>query len=357
MDSAKGLGRPFVSDLSAVSRVARPGRAATRRPARGWPSRRTARPATQFTTYDRAMHPADRLDISIETSGSVAVVGLDPRPDLMPPAVRERALETRCGVEAVLEAFREFNSGVVEAVQGLCAAVKLQAACYEAYGSLGWAVLEHTARIAAEHGLPVIVDAKRGDIGSTAEHYREAFSSGGSDFEGKPVGGMKADWLTVSGFLGRDSIKPFMGSPTASGLGIFVLVRTSNPSSDDVQSLKASGSTVSLHLADLVSDLGRAHLGSCGLSSVGAVVGATRPREAVELRQRMPEAMFLVPGYGAQGARAADAIAGRRADGRGIVVNSSRGILGAWQLAPGSDWRMATREALREMNLDLSAAA
>jgi len=121
------------------------------------------------------MHPADRLDSSISASGSVAVVGLDPRPELIPSTVRARALEAAAGVEAVMEAFRAFNTGVIEAVQGSCAAVKLQAACYEAYGSPGWAVLEDTTRIAAEHELPVIIDAKRGDIGSTAEHYREAF--------------------------------------------------------------------------------------------------------------------------------------------------------------------------------------
>jgi len=111
-----------------------------------------------------------------------------------------------------------------------------------------------------------------------------------------------------------------------------------------------------MHLADLVGELGRRRLGSCGLSSVGAVVGATRPHEAVELRRRMPDAMFLVPGYGAQGAGAADAVAGRRPDGRGIVVNSSRGILGAWRLAEGSDWRTATRDAVTGMNHDLRAA-
>lgn len=302
------------------------------------------------------MHPADRLDTSISASGSVAVVGLDPRPELIPPPVRQRALEGAAGIDAVLEAFLAFNAGVIEAVQGLCAAVKVQAACYEAYGSSGWAVFERTAGIAAAHEIPVIVDAKRGDIGSTAEHYREAFSTGGSDFEGRPVGGVGADWLTVSGFLGRDSIEPFISVPDAAGLGLFVLVRTSNPSSDDVQSIGAGGSTVSMRLADLVNELGRAQLGSCGLSSVGAVVGATHPLEAIELRRRMPDAVFLVPGYGAQGAGAADAVAGRRADGRGIVVNSSRGILGAWRLAGGVDWKTATRDALTAMNNDLCAA-
>ena len=302
------------------------------------------------------MHPADLLQAASDRNRSLAVVGLDPRPALIPPVLRDEALATFGDTaEAVAHAFARFNRGLLKAIAGACAAVKPQLACYEAYGAAGIRAYEDTVRAARELAIPVIADGKRNDIGSTAEHYAQAFF-GGAPGLGDAVlaASAPADWLTVNGYLGGDGILPFQAKP---GHGIFVLVKTSNPSSGEVQdqSLAESGSslTVSEALARLVATWGRDRLGTCGLSSVGAVVGATYPEQAGRLRQLMPDTIFLVPGYGAQGGTAADALAGRRSDGRGVLVNSSRGIIAAWQKAGTQRWDEAARGALDAMNADL----
>lgn len=304
------------------------------------------------------MHAADQLQQSIDRTGSIAVVGLDPRVDLVPPPIREHALARADGAAAVAAAFEELNRGIIDVVAGRCAAVKLQTACYEAYGPPGWEALARSVEHARTRGIPIVVDAKRNDIGSTAVHYREAFFDGGTDFAGARTPAIRASWLTVNGYLGRDGIVPFLDASPDASLGIFVLVRTSNPSSSETQGLPSDGTTVAARVAGLVAELGAERRGRCGLSDVGAVVGATHPAEARLLREAMPDTLFLVPGYGAQGATAADAVAGARADGRGIVVNSSRGIVGAWRDAPdATDWQAAVRAALDAMNDDLARAA
>lgn len=296
-----------------------------------------------------AAHVADRLSASIAASGSIACVGLDPRPELLPPSLRSRY---GSGHEAAGKAFVEFNCAIIDAVAGSCAAVKPQAACYEAYGTAGWNALERTIAHARAAGIPVIADAKRGDLGSTALHYRQAFFDGAPDLHGATSGGMGADWLTAHGYLGIDTISAQL-PPTG---GLFVLVKTSNPSSVDLQDTPSGDRTVSATMADLVRTWGNEHLGECGLSSIGAVVGATWPAEAAELRQLMPNTVFLVPGYGAQGASGSDAIAGLRPEGDGILVSSSRGIIGAWRDADTEDWAAAAAAALTTMNTDLSTA-
>jgi len=309
------------------------------------------------------MHAADFLHATIERTGSIACVGLDPRPALIPPALREAALAAHGDTAAaVAAAFLAFNRGLIEVCAGHCAAVKPQAACYEAYGAAGWRCLEATVAAASAAGIPVIIDAKRGDIGSTAEHYRQAFLDAAPGLAGAKLPGMGGNWLTVNGYLGADGVTPF----ACPERGIFVLVKTSNPSSGDLQDLRtgdAAGSgsadsapaTVAERMAKLVAAWGASRRGSCGLSDIGAVVGATYPDQARHLRTLMPDTPFLVPGYGAQGGSAAAAIAGKRLDGSGIVVNSSRGIIGAWQQASG-DWRHAAGAALAAMNADLNAA-
>ena len=298
------------------------------------------------------MHVADRLHAAIETTGSVACVGLDPRPALLPEQLRADALDRHGNTEtAVAAAFVAFNTAIIDAVAGHCAAVKPQVACYEAYGAAGWSALAETVGHARARGIEVIVDAKRNDIGSTAEHYRQAVFGGAPLLGTGSARGLGGDWVTVNGYLGADSIEPFL-DPDAPH-GVFVLVRTSNPSAVDLQ----SESTFE-RMAALVHGWGASRRGRCGLSAVGAVVGATWPAEARRLRQLMPNTPFLVPGYGAQGGGALDALAGARPeDGGAILVNSSRAIIGAWQSAPeGVDFAEASRVALDAMNDALAAA-
>lgn len=299
-------------------------------------------------------HAADVLSASIARSRSCAVVGLDPRPALIPPALAREAMarhgDTRL---AVAWAFSAFNRGLLAAIAGRCAAVKPQVACYEAYGAPGLTALEETIAEAERLGVPVIVDGKRNDIGSTAEHYAQAWLSAAPGLGGGALpAGPRGAWLTVNGWLGSDGIAPFL----AAGGGIFVLVRTSNPSAGEIQGLRlADGGSPAEAMARQVARWGEGRRGGCGLSDVGAVVGATWPEEARRLRSLMPDAFFLVPGYGAQGGSAADALAGARPDGRGCLVNSSRGIIGAWEKAGGQDWAGAARAALEAMNADLGA--
>ncbi len=303
------------------------------------------------------MHPSDRLAAAIATSRSIACVGLDPRPALIPPALAADSL-SRHGdtAEAVAEAFLTFNRGIIHAITGHCAAVKPQVACYEAYGPAGMSCLAETIRFARERGIEVIVDGKRNDIGSTAEHYAQAWLGRAPGLGGAALPGWGGDWLTVNGYLGADGIVPFTG-PAPTTTGIFVLVKTSNPSSGDLQDQPlADGSPVMEAMARLVQRWGHGRQGACGLTDIGAVVGATWPAQARRLRTLMPDNLFLVPGYGAQGGSAADAKAGARPDGTGILINSSRGILGAWKekAYAGMPWTDAARAALEAMNKDLA---
>jgi orotidine-5'-phosphate decarboxylase len=298
------------------------------------------------------MHAADALQQSIDRTGSLAVVGLDPRPALIPPALVREAIQRHGDTRlAVAWAFAAFNRGLLAAIAGRCCAVKPQVACYEAYGAPGIAALEESIAEATRLGIPVIVDGKRNDIGSTAEHYAQAWLGAAPGFAGPLPAGARGDWLTINAYLGSDGVTPFL----AAG-GVFVLVKTSNKGSGEFQGLKlADGSANMEAMARLVAQWGASRRGACGLNDVGAVVGATWPAEAKRLRELMPDTVFLVPGYGAQGGSAADALAGLRADGRGAVVNSSRAIIGAWEKPKAEDWAGAARAALDAMNADLNA--
>lgn len=302
------------------------------------------------------VHAADVLDRSMARTGSIACVGLDPRPGLLPDSLRRSIAESHGpGAEGVAEAFRVANEAIIDAVAGRCAAVKPQAACYEAYGVAGWRALASTVAYADAAGIPVIVDAKRGDIGSTAAHYGQMAFGGAPGLDDEPVPGIGATWMTVNPYLGVDGIEPVVADTTA---GLFVITKTSNPSSGDLQDTPSGDGTVAETVADLVRKWGSARMGDCGLSDIGAVVGATYPEHARVLRDRMPDTIFLVPGYGTQGGGAGDAVAGLRADGRGAIVSSSRGITGAWQEAGTDDFAGAASDALDDMNraLDLARA-
>mgnify|MGYP001209383083 CR=1 FL=1 len=275
---------------------------------------------------------SDRLITAIRAAGAPACVGLDPVYDKLPDAVRGRT-------EDPVEAIEIFCSEVVQAVAGLCAAIKLQSACFERYGAAGWRVLRDITLAAHSRNIPVILDAKRGDIGISAQHY--AHAAFGADTS-SPLGG--ADALTISGYLGPDTLEPFLHP----GRGLFVLVRTSNPGSDAVQGARLQdGRTVAEMMADHVAALGDQHMGMSGYSDIGAVVAATKPQDAAALRARMPCQIFLVPGYGAQGGGARDIrplLDSRPECGGGVLVTASRSVIYAFEAADHS-WAKAVRRA------------
>jgi len=285
-------------------------------------------------------------------------VGLDPRPELIPAEiVRSAVAQTDDPRQQVAIAFETFMVSIVRAVAGHCAAVKPQAACYEAYGSVGWQVLEGIVAEARSLGVPVILDAKRSDIGSTAVHYRQGLLTSAPGLVGSQLlPGVGADWITANPYLGGDSVEPLIGRPEE-GKGVFVLVRTSNPGAADFQDQVVGGGSLLKVVAAKVHELGRGRRGASGFSDVGAVVGATWPSEAAELRAMLPDTLFLVPGFGAQGGDASQAVAGCTDQGRGVLVNSSRAILGAWQSGTDpTDPVEAARAELDEMNRQLCAA-
>jgi len=281
---------------------------------------------------------ADRLTDAIERKNSCVVVGLDPRPDALPPDLRNQAQESKT---AAAEAVLEFNRQVIAAVAPHAVAVKPQAAFYEALGWPGYRAFGETVRFAQEKGLLVISDVKRGDVGSTAEAYARAH-----------LEEFGADAVTLNPYLGGDSIAPFLDYVDR-GKGVFILVKTSNPSSVEVQDLDAGGRKLFQRVAELVERWGEPHRGRSGFSAVGAVVGATFPEAAAELRERMPHAVFLVPGYGAQGGAAEDCRPCFDSRGLGAVVNSSRGIIFAFAKDRTSRWQDAVAEAARRMKDDL----
>jgi orotidine-5'-phosphate decarboxylase len=253
---------------------------------------------------------ADRLTDAVESKRSQLVVGLDPVGARLP-----------AGVD--LEAF---CCGIVDAVAEQAVAVKPQSAFFEAHGSAGVAVFERVCAYARAAGVLVIADAKRGDIGSTAQAYAEAFI---------PL----ADAVTVSPYLGRDSLEPFVAACRNEGAGIFCLVKTSNPGSGDVQDARLEdGRPLWQHVASLVRELGDAVVGDSGLSSVGAVLGATYPDELEAARRLLPRAPFLLPGVGAQGGRPEELAAAFSAGRASALVSASRSIIYA---SGGSDWQDA----------------
>lgn len=252
---------------------------------------------------------ADQLTDAIRAKDSRCVVGLDPRIDQMPAFVGDGSCE----------AITEFHELVLDAVADLVPAVKPQLAFFEQYGVAGIQAFENTVRAAKRRGLLVIADGKRNDISSTAEAYAHAYLS---------ADGFDCDALTVTPYLGRDSLVPFVNSCKKHLKGLFVILKTSNPGSKDFedQSLVETGRPLYEKIGGVLNELGEALEGESGYSSIGAVIGATFPEEGRRLRSLMPKALILVPGYGAQGGSAKAAAECFNDDGLGAIVNSSRGI-------------------------------
>ncbi len=301
---------------------------------------------------------ATRLHDAVRRKQTAVLVGLDPRFEPLPAGVRRRA-EQKGGDEWSVRAaaFEEFCRRVVDVVAPLVPAVKPQAAFFEECGPAGMAALRSVIHHARRAGLIVICDAKRGDIGSTAEAYASAYLAG-DDPDAAP---WAADALTVNPYLGVDTLEPFVRVAQQRGAGVYVLVRTSNPGAGAFQDPVSEGRTLYQRVAGAVAELTDRTRGTDEFGPIGAVVGATWPKELADLRAALPHAPLLVPGYGSQGGTASDVAAAFRADGLGALVNNSRGIIFAWTRKPyaeqfGPDrWDDAVAAAAHEMIADLAA--
>jgi orotidine-5'-phosphate decarboxylase len=266
---------------------------------------------------------ADRLAEAVRHKGNPLCVGLDPRWESLPRDVRRRF--SHDSLDGVAAAIQAFCLRVLELVAARVPVVKPQSAFFEACGPGGMAALQCVIQRARELGLLVILDSKRGDIASTAAAYADA-AFAGPLIEGTRLPVWDADALTVNPYLGRDAVEPFLAAARETGRGVFVLVRTSNPGSGLFQDLDTGGRKVYQRVAAAVAEWNGVPAAHCGLGNVGAVVGATRPAELVELRAALPTCWLLVPGYGAQGGTARDVAPAFLGGGLGAVVNSSRGV-------------------------------
>ncbi len=284
-------------------------------------------------------HFADRLLEAIRAKQTPLCVGLDPRWDSLPDEIRRKQDDTLAGRAA---AYEEFCRRVLDVVAPRVAIVKPQSAFFEACGPDGMRALLEVMRHARRLGLITILDAKRNDIASTAEAYAEAAFK---VFE--------ADALTVNPYLGRDSIEPFLKVGRPLGRGLFVLVRTSNPGAGQFQDLLTNGRRLYEQVASAVTSWSGESKGETGFGDVGAVVGATSPVELARLRAQLPGVIILVPGYGAQGATAADAAGAFYDEGTGAIVNSARAILFCYK-SEATDWEAAIERATRQAIADLA---
>jgi len=304
----------------------------------------------------------DRLIEQAALKSSWAVVGLDPQVELLPPSLLESAYgEYGHTLEAGAHAASEFCQRIIDVVAPHVVAVKFQSACFERLGWRGVKVCAELVRHAQEQGLLVILDGKRGDVGFTAQAYAEGYL-GEVEVGGVPQSPWGADAVTVNPYLGWDSIQPFVEVAKEYDKGVFVLVKTSNLSSGQVQDLVAEGRQVYAHLAELVSAWAEELMGLHGYSSLGAVVAATFPRDAARIRALMPHCYFLVPGYGAQGGTAQDVMPSFNPDGTGAIINSGRNIIYAYYRPPYAEefgperWEEAVEAAVIAMNDEINAA-
>lgn len=301
----------------------------------------------------------DRLIEKIKETKNPTVMGLDPRYEMLPNCVTEKYPKT---LEGVSQAIIEYNKALIDATYDIIPAIKPQVAFYEMFGIPGMKALEETCSYAKEKGMIIIADAKRGDIGSTAAGYSNAYL-------GKTkIGDMEQsifdiDFLTVNPYMGTDCVKPFVEDCKKYGKGLFVLVKTSNPSSGELQDLKLeSGEEVYTRVANLVEKWGEDLRGEYGYSSIAAVVGATYPEQLKSIRETAPHTYFLIPGYGAQGGKAEDIALGFDKEGLGGIVNASRSLMCAYksdkwkEQFDEKDYAKATRAEAIRMRDEITSA-
>jgi orotidine-5'-phosphate decarboxylase len=296
---------------------------------------------------------ADRLDAAVRRCKNPVLVGLDPRAESLPSGFLAQPVSNDWAT--IAEAYGKFCREVIDVVAPLVPAVKPQAAFFEQLGPAGMTVLGDIIQYAEKNGLLVILDGKRNDIGSTATAYAKGILGSGGQ---SPWG---ADALTVSPYLGDDSLEPFIDIAVKRSAGVFVLVKTSNPGGKMLQDLVADERTLYRHVATYVENQAAKTAGACGYGAVGAVVGATYPAQLTELRKEMPHTWFLVPGFGSQGGTARDVAAAFDAQGCGAIVNNSRGILFAHAAKPyaerfgAAQWQRAVEAATLDMIEQLRA--
>lgn len=278
-------------------------------------------------------HFADRLLQKMKSMRNPTVMGLDPMLDYIPPTIRQSFLKVGADpLHAAGLAITAYNRALIDSVADIVPAVKPQLAYYEQYGVPGLLAFQETCDYAHAKGLIVIADGKRNDIGTTAAAYARAYLGSSALEEGKETTAFYADALTINPYLGSDGIEPFLQECRQNGKGVFILVRTSNPSAGDFQDLILDdGRTVYEAVADRVRTWGVDLIGEQGYSAAGAVVGATYPEQAKTLRDRMPHTLILVPGYGAQGATADDCAMNFDRHGQGAIVNASRSLMLAYK--------------------------
>lgn len=297
----------------------------------------------------------DRLIEKIIKTGNPSCAGLDPTLEIMPEDIRDEMFMLYGKTpKAISEMFFSFNKGIIDHIYDILPAVKLQIAMYEKYGSDGIEAYMKTARYAKNKGLLVIGDIKRGDIASTALAY--AAHIGGIEIDGEYFDLWNEDAVTVNPYLGTDSVAPFIKYCKEKDKGIFVLVKTSNKGSGELQDRLIDGEALYIHVADLVSGWGQNIVGRYGYSRVGAVVAATHTEQGKALRRRLPKTFFLVPGYGAQGGKGEDLKGYFDKEGLGVLVNSSRGIIGAHLKDTNEHFTTAARKAAKAMKEDLNMA-
>ena len=297
----------------------------------------------------------DILQEKIREKKNPTVAGLDPRIEYVPAHIQEKSYEQYGETLAgAADAVWEFNKGLIDALCDIVPAVKPQSAYYENMGWQGMAVMEKTIRYAREKGLYVIADIKRGDIGSTATAYAEGWL-GVTKVGSTECPVFDADCVTLNGYMGSDAIKPFLEECVARNKSAFVLAKTSNPSSVELQDMVAGDRVVYTVMGDLIERWGKDTAGKYGYQALGAVVGATHPSVLKELRRRLERTFFLVPGYGAQGGTAADVRYAFDELGRGAIINASRSIMCAWKKTgqDGLDYQEAARNAAIQMREEL----
>ena len=298
------------------------------------------------------MHIIDQLSAAVKAMQNPTAVGLDTRYEYLPEGyapLGENWLED--AARGVLR----FNKELIDGLCGIIPAVKVQIAYYEMYGLPGMQCFYETVKYAKERGMVVIADAKRGDIGATAQAYAHAFLSG-PEIAGRRCDAFPADILTVNPYFGTDGLQPFLDACAGTGKGLFILVKTSNPTSGEFQDQEYDGKTLYERVGDQVAAWAAPLMGESGYSSIGAVVGATYPAQGAALRKRLPGIYFLVPGYGAQGAKGADLAGCFDGKGGGAIINASRSIICAHRKQPGVHFVEAARNEALRMREDIMSA-
>ncbi len=302
----------------------------------------------------------DALIQKIKETNNPTVVGLDPRLDFVPEHIKEEAYDQYGKtLKGAAQSYVMFNKAIIDEVHDLIPAVKPQVAMYEQLGAEGIAAYIETINYAKNKGLVIIGDIKRSDIASTATSYAQGHI-GLVEVEDQKFEVYKEDFITLNPFLGIDSVEPYFEACKERDKGLFLLVKTSNPNSGQIQDLRVENQFMYEYIGQLVSEWGKDMIGQYGFSKIGAVVGATHKEQGIALRKQMPHTFFLVPGYGAQGATAEDLAGCFNQDGLGSIVNSSRGIIAAYKNVKYSgefspkEFAMASRQAVIDMKNDLN---